>query len=105
MFGKEQAPEVELRKLFWEALDDSPFVMLGLVGVEDSRTRPMTAQVDRPHDGDKDNGGPIYFFASKSEHLVEAMGQSHRAVAAYAPRGTSCSPTSMARSCSTRTAR
>ena len=87
MFGKEQAPEIELKKLFWQELRDSPFMMLGLQGVEDSRTRPMTAQVDVPDGGDKDNGGPIYFFASKSEHLVTALGQSHNAVATYASKG------------------
>ena len=87
MFGKEQAPEVELKKLFWKELQGSPFMMLGLQGVEDSRTRPMTAQVDVPEDGDKDDGGPIYFFASKTEHLVTAMGQTHKAVATYASKG------------------
>ena len=87
MFGKEQAPEIELRKLFWQELRDSPFMMLGLQGVEDSRTRPMTAQVDVPEGGDKDDGGQIYFFASKSEHLVTALGQSHNAVATYASKG------------------
>ena len=87
MFGREEAPEVELKKLFWEELSDSPFVMLGLQDVEDSRTRPMTAQIDVPDDGDKSDGGPIYFFASKTEHLVTAMGQSHRAVATYAAKG------------------
>ena len=72
--ARRRSPEVELKKLFWEDSSDSPFVMLGLQDVEDSRTRPMTAQVDVPEDGDKDDGGPIYFFASKSEHLVTAHG-------------------------------
>ena len=87
MFGKEAAPQVELKRLFWKELRDSPFMMLGLQGVEDSRTRPMTAQVDVPENGDKDDGGPIYFFASKTEHLVTAMGQTHKAVATYASKG------------------
>ncbi len=87
MFGKEDVPEIELRKLFWKELEGSPFMMLGLEGVEDSRTRPMTAQVDVPEGCDKEDGGPIYFFASKSEHLVQALGQSHRAVATYASKG------------------
>jgi general stress protein 26 len=87
MFGKEQAPEIELKKLFWEELQDSPFVMLGLQGVEDSRTRPMTAQVDVPEGDDKEDGGPIYFFGSKSESLVSAMGQTHKAVATFAGKG------------------
>ena len=87
MFGKEAAPEVELKRLFWKELQGSPFMMLGLQGVEDSRTRPMTAQVDVPEGGDKDDGGPIYFFGAKSETLVTAMGQTHNAVATYASKG------------------
>ena len=70
-----------LRTAFWTALADSPFVMLGLAGVEDSRTRPMTAQVDT--DGDTKHGGRIYFFGAKSESLVQAIGTTHRAVATY----------------------
>ena len=33
-------------KLWKELGSSSPFVMLGLEGVEDSRTRPMTVQID-----------------------------------------------------------
>lgn len=87
MFGHEDAPETELKKLFWEELNGSPFVMLGLEGVEDSRTRPMTAQIDVPEDGDKEDGGELYFFASKSESLVKSIGTGHRAVATYAAKG------------------
>lgn len=87
MFGREEAPETELRKKFWKELDDSAFVMLGLQGVEDSRTRPMTAQVDRPEGCDKEDGGTIYFFASRSEQLAKDMGQSHRAIATFASKG------------------
>jgi general stress protein 26 len=76
--------EDRLRDAFWEALDDSPFMMLGLQGVEDSRTRPMTAQVDT--DGDEDDGGQLYFFAAKSESLGQAVGEGHRAVATYASK-------------------
>ena len=66
MFGKDEAPETRLRRKFWSALDDSPFIMLGLKGVEDDRTRPMTAQVDVPKDGDKEDGGQIYFFGTST---------------------------------------
>ena len=83
MFGHDEAPETRLRKEFFTALDDSPFVMLGLEGVEDSRTRPMTAQVDR-QDRDKEDGGPIYFFASKTDGVGEDIGQGARAVATFA---------------------
>ncbi len=83
MFGNDEAPETRLRKKFFAALDDSPFVMLGLEGVEDSRTRPMTAQVDR-QDRDKEDGGPIYFFASKTDGVGQDIGQGARAVATFA---------------------
>ena len=36
----------KLEERFWEELEDSPFVMLGLQGVDDDFTRPMTAQLD-----------------------------------------------------------
>ena len=53
MFSNDDAtPETKLRNKFWRALDDSPFVMIGLKGVEDDRTRPMTAQVDVPEGGE-----------------------------------------------------
>ena len=83
MFGKDEAPEVRLEKKFWKELDGSPFVMLGLQGVDNSRTRPMTAQVDRGEKAGKDEAGTIYFFASKSEDLARDMGASHKAVATF----------------------
>lgn len=77
----------ELKQLFWKELAASPFVMLGLQGVEDSRTRPMTAQVDAAEGADKEDGGTIYFFGAKSESLVQDAGQGHRAVATYVAKG------------------
>lgn len=74
MFSTEPEVARELEEKFWKALEDSPFIMLGLQGVEDSRTRPMTAQVD---------GHSIYFFADRSEHLVNGLQQSKRAVATF----------------------
>lgn len=79
--------EQELKELFWEELSSSPFMMLGLQGVEDSLTRPMTAQVDAPNGADDEDGGTIYFFGAKSENLVRNIGSSHRAVATYASKG------------------
>jgi general stress protein 26 len=87
MFGNDDSPETRLKRKFWKELDDSPFVMLGLQGVEDSRTRPMTAHVDKAKDASKDEAGRVYFFASRSEHLVQGMGESHRAVATFAGKG------------------
>ena len=73
MFGNDQSPETKLARKFWKELDDSPFIMLGLKGVDDDRTRPMTAQVDVPDDGDKHDGGQIYFFGSKSDGVGQAV--------------------------------
>jgi len=87
MFGKSETPEVTLRNKFWKELDDSPFIMLGLKGVEDDRTRPMTAQIDVPEDGDKDEGGQIYFFASKTDGVGQAVKGSSRAVATFVGKG------------------
>ena len=86
MFGKDESTETKLAKKFWKELDDSPFMMLGLKGVEDDRTRPMTAQIDVPKDGDKQDGGQIFFFASKSDGVGEAIGRSNRAVATFAAK-------------------
>jgi general stress protein 26 len=83
MFGNDDDTQNRLRKEFWTELDNSPFVMLGLQGVDNSRTRPMTAQVDREDDADKEDGGQIYFFAAHSEDLVKDMGQTRNAVATF----------------------
>ena len=79
--------EQELKALFWKELASSPFVMIGLQGVEDSRTRPWTAQIDADDSASKEDGGTIYFFGAKSEALVQGMAQSHRAVATYVSKG------------------
>lgn len=70
--------EARLKEKFWDELKDSPFLMLGLQGVDDDFTRPMTAQVD---------DGSIYFFASRSEDLFKALGRTSRAIATYAGKG------------------
>jgi general stress protein 26 len=67
--------EVRLERKFWDSLEDSPVLMLGLQGVDDDFTRPMTAQVDK---------GRIYFFASRSEDLFKALGRTGKAIATYA---------------------
>lgn len=73
--GKEQ----RLRQKFRDELDSSPFMMLGLAGVDDNFTRPMTAQLD---------GDTIYFFADKTEELVNSLSQGpRRAIATYASKG------------------
>ena len=87
MFGNDDSPETALRKKFWKELNDSPFIMLGLKGVEDDRTRPMTAQIDFPEDGDKEDGGQIYFFGSKTDGVGQAVSQTSGAVATFVGKG------------------
>lgn len=67
-----------LEHKFWEELESSPFVMLGLQGVDDDFTRPMTAQIDN---------GTIYFFADRTEDLVKGLQQSDRAIATFSGKG------------------
>ena len=74
----EAETKAKLEKKLWDELDSSPFVMLGLQGVDDSFTRPMTAQIDK---------GQIYFFAARSEDLVKNLGRSGRAIATFASKG------------------
>ena len=69
--------ERKLEEQFWAELDRSPFMMVGLAGVDDSFTRPMTAQVD---------GGKIYFFADNTEDLVKGLQRSSRAIATFAAK-------------------
>jgi len=78
--------QARLEEKLWEALDDSGFVMLGLQGVDDDFTRPMTAQIDRRDGADKDLAGRIYFFASHSEDLVKGLQRSSKAIATFAAK-------------------
>ena len=87
MFGKDESPETRLKKKFWKELQSDMTVMLGLTGVEDDRTRPMTAQVDVPEDADKEDGGPIYFFASRDEGVGADLDSGARAIATFASKG------------------
>ena len=78
----QQTNQAEIEKKFWKALRSDMTVMLGLAGVDDGHTRPMTAQID----GDEDRG-PIYFFTSKETELVSELTQGNRAIATFASKG------------------
>ena len=56
----------ELEAEFWKALESDRTMMLGLDGVEDGHTRPMTAQTEGPT-------GPIWFFSARDNALVQAL--------------------------------
>ncbi len=70
----------ELEKKFWKALRSDRTIMLGLDGVEDGHTRPMTAQVEA-------ESGPIWFFAGKPNALVDKVAGNPRVIGAFASKG------------------
>lgn len=72
----------ELEAKFWKALKSDRTMMLGLDGVEDGHAQPMTAMLD----GDVEHG-PIWFFTSKDNGLVQAMRQGKRAMAHFTSKG------------------
>ena len=73
--------ETEIEEKFWKALKTDMTVMLGLVGHDDGRAQPMTAQLD-------DKGrGPIWFFSAKDVDLVQATGEGAPALLHFASRG------------------
>ena len=74
------ATDAEIEAKFWKELKSSPFVMLGLNGSSDALGQPMTAQFEG-------ESGPIWFFTTKDNTLVEALGESHEAIANYVSKG------------------
>lgn len=74
------ADDAAIEARFWKDLKASPFVMLGLDGARDGHTQPMTAQIE----GDS---GPLWFFTTRDNGLVQALSQSHRAIATYTGKG------------------
>lgn len=75
------ASEREFEAKFWKALKSDRTMMLGLVGAEESHTRPMTAQIE-------EDGGPIWFFTSSESAMVELLGGgAGRAVGTFASKG------------------
>jgi len=76
--------EAEIEAKFWNALRGDRVAMLGLVGVEDGQSQPMSAQLLEEH---QEHGGPIWFFTAKDTDLVRAMGQSHHAQLHFSSKG------------------
>lgn len=73
------SPE-ELEAKFWKALESDRTMMLGLDGVEDGHTRPMTAQTEGA-------GGPIWFFSARDNALIQSLAEGDRAIATFASKG------------------
>ncbi len=72
---------LELEAHFWGALKSDRTMMLGLDGVEDGHTRPMTAQTENGH------GGPIWFFTAKDNAIVRKLASGDRAIATFMSKG------------------
>ena len=71
----------EIKEKFWKSLKSDMTVMLGLVGVDDAHTRPMTAQVD------EDQRDFIWFFTSTENELVGQLSGETDAFLTYASKG------------------
>jgi len=70
----------QLEAKFWKALKADRTMMLGVSGVEEGHTRPMTAQLEG------DQGGPIWFFTAKDNDLVLQLRGNDRAIATFASK-------------------
>ena len=75
--------EYKLESKLWKAIKSDRTLMLGLAGVEEGHSQPMTAQVLH----DEDERGPIWFFTSKDNDLVKSLAQNHRAVMHFSSKG------------------
>ena len=73
--------EWELEQKFWKALKSDRTVMMGVDGMEDGHSRPLTAMTEG------DEGGPIWFFIGKPNAIVEHLSQHRRAIAAFSSKG------------------
>jgi len=71
----------ELESRFWKAIKSDMTVMLGLTGVDEDHSQPMTAQLMEGKEH-----GPIWFFAAKDTNLVREMGGQHRAFLSFAAK-------------------
>lgn len=70
----------ELEAKFWKALKSDRTVMLGLDGIENGHTRPMTAQSENER-------SPLWFFTAKDTALVQHLGAGGaRATASFASK-------------------
>jgi general stress protein 26 len=72
--------DTEIEAKFWKELKSSPFVMLGLNGSAEAHGQPMTAQFEG-------EGGPLWFFTTKDNGLVQALQESQEAIANYVSKG------------------
>jgi general stress protein 26 len=73
----------ELEAKFWKALKSDMTMMLGLDGVEDGHSRPMTAQLETTQNA-------IWFFTATDNSIVRNLDElagGNRAIATFASKG------------------
>ena len=70
----------ELEAKFWKALKSDRTMMLGVSGVEEGHTRPMTAKLE------VESGGPICFFTASENDLFRELRGNARAIATFASK-------------------
>ena len=76
--------EAEIEAKFWKALKGDRVAMLGLSGIEEGHSQPMSAQL---LEEDQERGGAIWFFTSKDTELARTLGESHRAQLHFSSKG------------------
>ena len=69
----------KLEHKFWKALESDRTLMLGIDGVEDGHSRPMTAIVE----GER---APIWFFTGRPNAVVDHLSRNRRAIAAFSAK-------------------
>ena len=74
--------EAELTEKLEKALKSDMTVMLGLSGVQEGHSQPMTAQLE-----DSGLRGPLWFFSADHVQLVRAVGEAHCAAAQFVSKG------------------
>jgi general stress protein 26 len=72
----------DIERKFWDALGDSPFLMLGPEAAGDFGLQPMTAVFDETDC----KAGRLWFFTSKDNGLAQQISGSGRAVASYSSK-------------------
>jgi general stress protein 26 len=75
------ASPAELEEKFWKALKSDMTIMVGIQSEVDGRLRPMTAQLD------EDRPGPMWFFTSTDNALVQDLASDSRAIASFVAKG------------------
>lgn len=69
----------EIEERFWEELEKSPFVMLGMEHREREHAMPMTVHFD--------GRGPLWIYTARDNRLVEGLGAGNHALMQYVAKG------------------